>query len=167
MQAVRVTLALAALAATLACVPRSEPPPPAPAPAPQRPAPAPPPPAPRVGWQDAPLTPGTWTYRSEGAGSQASYGDGAALVIRCDPASRQISIVRAGAASAQTVTIRTTYGARSLPLTNGALQLAARDPLLDQMAFSRGRFTVEVPGTAMLIVPSWAEPARVIEDCRG
>jgi hypothetical protein len=35
------------------------------------------------------------------------------------------------------------------------------------MVFSRGRFTVEVPGAPMLVIPAWPEPARVIEDCRG
>jgi hypothetical protein len=47
------------------------------------------------------------------------------------------------------------------------VQLQARDPLLDQIAFSRGRFTIEAPGAAMLVIPAWPEAARVIEDCRG
>jgi len=47
-----------------------------------------------------------------------------------------------------------------------AVSLAARDPLLDAMAFSRGRFAVETAGLPTLYVPSWTEVSRVIEDCR-
>ena len=69
------------------------------------------------------------------------------------------------------LTIRTSYGARSLPAARQQSALVARlavsDPLLDQMAFSRGRFTVEAAGAPLLIVPAWPELARVIEDCRG
>ena len=42
----------------------------------------------------------------------------------------------------------------------------AYDPLLDAIAFSRGRFTVESESGAMLVLPAWPEPARVVEDCR-
>jgi hypothetical protein len=48
-----------------------------------------------------------------------------------------------------------------------AVQLPASDPLLEQMAFSRGRFLVTVEGGPSLVVPAWPELARVIEDCRG
>ncbi len=46
------------------------------------------------------------------------------------------------------------------------VRLAPNDALLDAMAFSRGCFMVEAPGTAPLYLPSWAEVSRVIEDCR-
>lgn len=71
------------------------------------------------------------------------------------------------------MTIRTTFGARALPAgavdrTAGAsANLPVNDNLLDNMAFSRGRFTVEMAGAPMLVIPTWPEPARVIEDCRG
>jgi hypothetical protein len=48
-----------------------------------------------------------------------------------------------------------------------AAQFTARDPFLDKIAFSRGRFIVAVSGTARLAIPSWPEFARVVEDCRG
>ena len=38
--------------------------------------------------------------------------------------------------------------------------LAANDPLLDAIAFSRGRFVVSMPGMAALVVPAWPEAAR-------
>jgi hypothetical protein len=47
-----------------------------------------------------------------------------------------------------------------------ALTISARDPLLDAMAFSRGRFVVETAGLPTLYVPSWPEVGRVVEDCR-
>jgi hypothetical protein len=60
--------------------------------------------------------------------------------------------------------------ARSIPATQRqgatAAQLAARDPLLDAMAFSKGRFAVDVPGLPPLYLPAWPEVTRVIEDCR-
>jgi hypothetical protein len=44
--------------------------------------------------------------------------------------------------------------------------LTARDPLLDAMAFSRGRFALEAAGLETLYLPAWPELSRVIEDCR-
>ncbi|MFW2831304.1 hypothetical protein [Sphingomonas sp. ID0503] len=44
--------------------------------------------------------------------------------------------------------------------------LRASDPFLDKIAFSRGRFTVSLAGQPRLVIPAWAEPGRVIEDCR-
>jgi hypothetical protein len=46
-------------------------------------------------------------------------------------------------------------------------QLPVSDPLLDQMAFSRGRFLVTIEGGPSLVVPAWPEVGHVIEDCRG
>lgn len=164
MKSVRVPMVLAALAAMSACVPKPVAPPPAPEPAP-RPAPAPAPAPPPADWRDLPLTPGGWVYASEAADSQARFGASApSFTVRCDRASRQIILTREGAA-AGAMTIRTSFGARSFPTSSA--RIGARDPILDSMAFSRGRFTVQVPGTAMLVIPSWPEPARVIEDCRA
>ena len=54
--------------------------------------------------------------------------------------------------------------AGTVPMVVAALP--ARDPLLDAIAFSRGRFAVEVAGLQTLYLPSWPEITRVIEDCR-
>jgi len=71
------------------------------------------------------------------------------------------------------VTVRSTFGLRPLSSDPAAskpgwiaLRLQPRDPLLDQIAFSRGRFTIEVAGQPPLYLPSWPEISRVIEDCR-
>jgi hypothetical protein len=47
-----------------------------------------------------------------------------------------------------------------------AARLVADDPLLDAIAFSRGRFGVTIDGRERWF-PAWPEIARVIEDCRG
>jgi hypothetical protein len=60
--------------------------------------------------------------------------------------------------------VRTSFG--ELAVADGA-PLPAADPLFDQMAFSRGRFTIAAEGLPMLVIPAWPEPARAIEDCRG
>jgi len=48
-----------------------------------------------------------------------------------------------------------------------SIQLAAYDPLLDALAFSRARFAVVAAGSPPLVLPAWPEIARVIEDCRA
>jgi hypothetical protein len=123
------------------------------------PSPVAPPPAETAAqdWRDLPLAPGDWNY--DPGRSEARYGD---FSLRCDSALGQVVAARAG--SSGPLRLRTTYGERVLP-AGGAL--AAADPILDEMAFSRGRFTVEGPGGAPLVLPAWPEPARVVEDCRG
>ena len=91
--------------------------------------------------------------------------------MRCDRQQRTVTLTRAGNSSASTtMTITTEDGVRSLtatPVTGGmAVSVPARDPVLDSMAFSRGRFAVQVTGQAPLYVPSWTEISRVVEDCR-
>jgi hypothetical protein len=96
--------------------------------------------------------------------------------VRCDTKDRTVTIGHNTATGdARMMTVRTTFGLLQWPASpaagTGGLGLgatrAANDPGLDQIAFSRGRFTIELPGTAPLVLPTWAEPARVIEDCRG
>jgi len=169
-------LAAALLAVLLAsCVPRR----PAPVPAPV-PLPAPPPPPqpiapPPLAWQDAPLSPGDWTYRDEGGRSSAMYGSagGTVFVLRCE-ANRSVTLARTGVPGlrAASIVVRTSFGERRLPaavahLTEAMASLAGSDALLDEMAFSRGRFAVEAEGASLLVLPSWPEIARIAEDCRG
>jgi hypothetical protein len=161
--------------ALAACVPPPEPTP-APSPTPT-PAPVPTPtptPQPFAGhWLDAPATPGDWTYR-DGLASFGQPGAQPLLTLRCDQPGGAVEIVRAGsAAAALQMRLLTEFQdraldampARSDPATIVA-RVPARDPLLDAMAFSKGRFAVEITGLQTLYVPSWAEVTRVIEDCR-
>ncbi|WBO21007.1 hypothetical protein [Sphingomonas abietis] len=149
-----------------------------------RPAPPPAPPAlpaapPQQDWRDVPLTPGDWTWRGQpGQSSIAQFGvagQGSVFALRCDLASRNIVFSRAGAlaASSAALTFTSSFGAFALAAGNGGgqppaivAQLGARDPRLDQLAFSRGRFLVDAPGQTRLVLPAWPQVARVIEDCR-
>ena len=170
----RFAACLAAFAALAACVPRAAAPPPQPAPPPRPapappPAPLPPPPAPPADWQDGPLAPGDWSY--SGAGPQATFASpgGIVFALRCD-AGRQIGIVRLGVPGGP-ITIVTSFGERIVPSTGNGEQalatLSASDPLFDQIVFSRGRFLIRAASGDDLVLPSWPEPARLIEDCRG
>lgn len=122
-------------------------------------------------WADAPLSPGRWIYQAaRGTGSRALFGpaNGPSFQIAC-AAGRMLNLTRSGAA-AGALTIRTTSTLRTLPGTRGpaglSAQLTAGDPLMDAIAFSRGRFAVETAGAFALIIPNWPELARVVEDCR-
>ena len=165
-------LTAAALAATLSACSQRIVPPPAPTPSPRpTPAPAPPPQRPAsVDWRDVPITPGNWTTGTESGQSVARFAGGQ-LVLRCNRAAGTITLQRAGSASGpEPMTVTTSSGTRTLsaaPLPGGGVGLAlnARDPLLDMMAFSRGRFAIEAPSLAPIYVPSWPEVSRVIEDC--
>jgi hypothetical protein len=155
--------------------------------APQPAAPmAPPPPVaiaapPAADWRDAPLSRGDWRYAADGQGSLAVFaapGETPLLVLRCDLASHAMTLARRGTApGAVPATLATSSGQRAwsaLPRPPAdaraegdlAIRFAASDPQLDAIAFSRGRFAVEMPGVARLVLPAWAELGRVIEDCR-
>ena len=181
MKPIQRNLSLAALlsAALAACVPAPQPMPqpratPVPTPAP------PPPPVPQpsyTSWMDAPRTQGDWHYRNLPGGGVAVYGtansDGV-FTLRCDRAAGQVVLLRAGAlAGPASMTIRTETQTRKLAASTSpgtmpmvTARLDAHDGLLDAMALSKGRFAVEVAGLAPLYLPSWAEVARVVEDCR-
>lgn len=120
-----------------------------------------------------PLTPGSWVYSGDGGStSSATFGSpgNPAFRIYCETPTRSVFLQRFGVAASRTMAVRTSFGARSLAIEPGAqfstATLTARDPFLDNLIFSRGRISVEVAGLPMLVIPAWAEPARVVEDCR-
>ncbi|MET1110672.1 MAG: hypothetical protein ABWX67_04005 [Allosphingosinicella sp.] len=150
------------------CAGKPEPAPPiapaAPPEVPQIVIPVPEPP-PFEDWRDRALTPGEWTYAAVTGGSEARFGlegKAARLTMRCDTARRKVLLTRDTAAPV--LEVETTFGRRVLAPST---ELAADDALLDEIAFSRGRFMVRTMGLPTLTVPAWPEPARVIEDCRG
>jgi hypothetical protein len=121
----------------------------------------PPSPAPsQAGWEDAPQTPGDWAY----ANGVATFGlpGQPRLTMACTGGTVRISVI-----GGQTgpLTVRTETATSAIQATGGTAILQARDPLLDAMAFSKGRFAIEGGGSA-LYVPAWPEVTRVIEDCR-
>lgn len=151
---------------------------PAPQPPPLSPPPRPlPPPAPvAADWTVRTPAVGTWTYSQDARGSMARYGPpggDALFTLRCDRASGRIVASRPGMTAAR-MTLGSTHGARAYdaqpmggqPLQVAA-QLAARDPQLDAMAFSRGRILIGLAGAPDLVLPIWPEFTRVVEDCRG
>jgi len=175
-------LALLAPLALAACVPPAPEttptpaPSPAPSAAPTRAPVAPPPPAPQAftAWVDAPATPGDWHYRTAGADRVAEFrspAGGQIFQMVCNPARNLTLTVIARAPGANALTIRTEHGDRAVNASGGATSvsavMAASDPLLDWIAFSKGRFAVEVAGGPQLFLPAYPEITRVIEDCRG
>jgi hypothetical protein len=143
-----------------------------------RPTPAPPPlPAPPADWRDAPQTPGNWFWSMVGGRSTASFGLlGSPMLVSltCDRAQRRMLLARAGAAAAAVPMAVATTSQRRPLLSDPAMgsagwlvtSLPAGDPLLDAMAFSRGRFALEAAGLPTLYLPAWPEVSRVVEDCR-
>ncbi|HEY1125713.1 MAG TPA: hypothetical protein VGE65_08770 [Sphingobium sp.] len=135
---------------------------------------------PEKAWDVATLAPGDWRYEKQLTGSVAQYGPPAGpriALLRCDSATRQItlSIDGVGASGASVpVVIRTTSGTLAWSGVGNAaadqfvaITRPATDPGFNWIAYSRGRISVEPQGKARLILPVWAEIARVIEDCRG
>lgn len=148
------------------------PPPPAPAPLPK------PLPRPAADWRDAAQSPGEWHWAVIGGRSTASYGTLGGAVsasITCDKAGNQILLARSGTGSEvhTAMAVSTSTGTRPLvsePVLSRpgwlVVSLNPRDPVLDAIAFSRGRFAFDAAGAPVLILPSWPEISRVIEDCR-
>lgn len=169
--------AAVALLALAGCIPATAPAPtpapaPAPAPVPQRPVEPARPAAPFQGnWMDAPQTAGDWRWRRDGADSLAEFiaPDGRLLVQMACTAQRQVflSVIGGGAGL---LTIRTETAEQAQPGNLSGMAVRSlfdpRDPLLDAIAFSRGRFAIEAPGLAPLYLPSYPELTRVVEDCR-
>ena len=119
---------------------------------------------------------GAWRYAAVTGGSEASFANASALpqlVIRCTRVTRRVSIAKPASGAAPFLAVWTDTAARSLPASFNpqtarlTADLAAYDPLLDALAFSRGRIGITVAGAPSLVVPAYPEIARVIEDCRS
>ena len=126
---------------------------------------------------------GNWTYAATTDGSEATFINPSALpqlTIRCVRATQRVTIAKPATAAAPFMYVWTSSAVRSVPasfnpLTNRiSIDVTSNDPLLDALAFSRGRIGVIVAQSAgaaaqsvQLIVPSRPEIARVVEDCRS
>jgi hypothetical protein len=130
-----------------------------------------------AGWNDWPFTPGNWTYSRDGRASVGMFGAAgrnAVVSLRCDAQSRRVYLSREASAPGQRMVVRTSSTMKEFvaqPIGTNPTYLAAEitpnDPILDAMAFSRGRVLVETEGQQPVILPSWAEITRIVEDCRG
>jgi hypothetical protein len=107
------------------------------------------------------LTPGQWIYARTADGSEARFG--IQFSIRCVAASRLVTLRRLDVPTAQSLTITTDLLSRNIPASG---TLIGTDPLLDAIAFSRGRFLVGGGSAQRLVIPASPEAARSIEDCR-
>jgi hypothetical protein len=167
----RIALALPPMLASCVAPPVQGP---SPRPAPVTVAP-PPPVAPPPSAVPGAVEPGSWSYARTATGSSARFGsDGTVtFAIDCDSARKGIilRVLRINPpAPATTAVLRATNTSRTLPVADGGafgtIQLAARDPILDALAFSRGKFGVAIDGRERSL-PSWPEFTRVVEDCRA
>jgi len=119
--------------------------------------------------------PGSWAYAATADGSEAVFFDAnnnAQLRLRCSRSTRRVTLSKPGTAPVATLDVWSSTRSKSLaasfdPATARVNAVVANwDPLLDALAYSRGRFAVAVPGQQPLVVPAWADISRVIEDCR-
>ncbi|WP_241761194.1 hypothetical protein [Erythrobacter sp. NAP1] len=170
-----------------ACVPSAEPPPPPPPPpAPvSTPSPTPTPtptPPPFVqepqydNYLDAPQTQGMWSYVDEPGESLAIFTEGSGepvFIVRCAAGivalGRPTGNVSPQPRAMSVTTETTTRQLVAQPIPDSglvAVGLQPRDPLLDAMAITKGRFAIGTEGERTLYLPAWAEVTRVIEDCR-
>ncbi len=117
------------------------------------------------------MTPGTWSWAQSGPRSVADFG-GSLFTMRCDTRNATVTLERRAQGAAGRVTMGITTMQETHTVTTEARQgyyvatLPARSPILDDMAFTRGRFALSTQGQPTLYIPSWTEVSRVIEDCR-
>jgi len=120
--------------------------------------------------------PGRWSWTPTADGSEATFFDTAGraqLWLHCLRGARTVTVARPASGVAPYLMVWTSSANRNLlasynPATaRVTAQLSAADPLLDALAFSRGRIGAGVSGTPPLVAPAWPEIARVVEDCRA
>jgi hypothetical protein len=120
--------------------------------------------------------PGNWNYAPASDGSEATFADSTGNVqlwVHCTRTTRRLSIAKRASAAAPILNVWTSSLTRSVgssfnPATGRlTIDLATYDPLLDAITASRGRVGFGVGTEPPLVVPAWAEAARVIEDCRA
>ena len=119
---------------------------------------------------------GSWAYRPVAGGSEAVFTSASAqpqLTIRCARSTRRVSISKPASGAAPFLFVWTSSNTRNLPASfkpataELVAELAMMDPLLDTIAFSRGRLAFSASGSAAIVLPAWPELSRVIEDCRA
>jgi len=160
--------ALSPMLAVAGCtaIPAPEAAPPAPAPVATPPAPAPTPPA--RPWDERVLDAGAWRYDAGSRTARFVQTGGASplVTLACSGSGLRLSAGLGPAGQPLDVTLRTSAGSDRLRFDGGGTTLPARDPRLDRIAFSRGRFALEAGNGRALTLPVQSEIGRVIEDCR-
>lgn len=119
---------------------------------------------------------GSWSYAATADGSEATFANESGfpqLIVHCTRATRRVSIAKPASAAAPLINVWTSSQTRNVPASfNPAtgrltIEFEANDSLLDALSNSRGRLGFTVSPQPSLVVPAWAEVARVVEDCRG
>jgi hypothetical protein len=119
---------------------------------------------------------GNWSYAATADGSEANFLNPISQIqvtIHCARAARRITVSKPASGAAPFLAIWTSAQSRNIPAsynpatTRISADLNANDQLLDAIAFSRGRIGVGISGQPQVVVPAWAEAARVVEDCRA
>ena len=119
---------------------------------------------------------GNWSYAATADGSEAVFSNASSfpqLWVHCARATRRVSIAKPATGAAPFLNVWTSSLTQSVAAsfdpTTGRLsiELAAFDSLLDAITSSRGRVGFSIANQPALVVPPWAEAARVIEDCRA
>lgn len=146
-----------------AAIPQPAAPPPAPQPVAPAPAPAPLP-TPTAGWEDRAVDRGAWRYdaASRTAAFVPTGSANALLTMACGGGG-----IRMTSALDGNISLRTSAGTDQLRFDGGSATVPIRDPRLDRIAFSRGRFALEASNGSALTLPVQSEIGRAIEDCRG
>jgi hypothetical protein len=120
--------------------------------------------------------PGRWSFIPNATGGDAVFADSAGrtqLTLRCSRATRRVTLSKPAATAVPAITIWTSSTRRNVatsfnPATGSiSAEIVATDPLLDAMAFSRGRFAINVANAPALVLPAWPEVSRVAEECRA
>ncbi len=124
-----------------------------------------------VDWRALQAAPGDWSWRDNGEQSIANFEAGQ-FVMTCSPKFAQVTLLRgAPAADGAIFDVWTTHENRRYKSRQGAkataITIDANDDILDSIALSRGHFGIAVEGSEPMLIPSWSEVTRVIEDCRN
>jgi hypothetical protein len=128
-------------------------------------------------WLGLTVINGNWRWAREGTLSVArlSLASGRERMgLSCDPATRLVSMtIDAPPTGSGMVSVTTTTLSKDVPIASvpdrpwaSRITFKARDPLLDAIAFSRGRFMIQQAGVTPDVAPVQPEIGRVIEDCR-
>jgi len=123
----------------------------------------------------SPVIAGAWVYRAVTGGSEASFVDSSGatrMVIACGKVTRLVTLSRISTTPASGLSFWASSATRQLnarfdqPAGRVIAQVGGMDPLLDGLAFSRGRFAIMMAGSPALVLPADPEIAHVVEDCR-
>lgn len=128
--------------------------------------------SPRKPWDERELDSGAWRY--EAANRRAVFvptgGSEPLTSVECRGGEVRLNamlLAVLGSDQFVDVDLKTSFGTDRLRFQHGGVSLPARDPRLDRIAFSRGRFALEaVNGGGQTTLPVQPEIGRVIEDCR-